>query len=159
MKTIRADLLVLVTAALPLVISGCGTPQAAPQRKAPLADAEQRSSPFLNREEYPVRVGRTVGEALRSHRFTIPWIVVRGADGATWFVAERFHAEDRFQRIYVRVAPEEKVTASITAYQNFGDWAALGRKFAPDYRPEAESIASQIGESLRSLSENREGIR
>jgi hypothetical protein len=53
-------------------------------------------------------------------------------------------------RIYVRVAPEGDVTATITAYQFHGsDWAVLGRQFAgADYRAEAESIASQIRERL-----------
>jgi hypothetical protein len=58
--------------------------------------------------------------------------------------------------VYVHVTPEERVTASITAYQ-FGpsDWAILGRLFA-DFGPEAGSIATEIG---RKLSDDRPPAR
>ncbi len=87
-------------------------------------------------------------DTLASHRFSHPWIVVRGSDASLWFVAERFQTEHRFDRIHVRVTQDEHVTASITPYQ-FGpsDWAILGTLFA-DFRPEAELIAGEIAKQL-----------
>lgn len=155
MRTLRS-LILMAIAALPII--GCRTPQPGPQHEGSFADVEQSSSPFLSRGEYPDRLGRAVEEALRNHWFTIPWIVARGTDGATWFVAERFHGDTRFDRIYVRVVSEQEVTTTITAYQFHGsDWATLGRLFVgADYRAEAASITSEV---RKSLWENRERLR
>ena len=87
-------------------------------------------------------------DVLATHRFSIPWIALRSSDASLWFVADRFQSEHRFDRIQVHVRHDERVTASITAYQ-FGpsDWAILGRLFA-DFRSEAESIAGEIASRL-----------
>jgi hypothetical protein len=87
-------------------------------------------------------------DALESHRFSIPWVVVRGSEASLWFVAERFQSERRFDRIDLCVTQDEHVTASITPYQ-FGpsEWAILGPLFA-DFRPEAELIVGEIGKKL-----------
>jgi len=88
-------------------------------------------------------------DALASHRFSIPWIVVRGSDASLWFVVERFQSEHRFTE-------DEHVTASITPYQ-FGpsDWAILGTLFA-DFRSETELIA---GEIAKKLSDDKNAVR
>jgi hypothetical protein len=87
-------------------------------------------------------------DALASHRFSIPWIVVRGSDASLWFMTERFQSEHRFDRINVQVSSDRRVTASITPYQ-FGpsDWAILGTLFT-EFRPEAELIAWEIASKL-----------
>jgi hypothetical protein len=87
-------------------------------------------------------------EVLADHRFSLPWIVVRGSDSSTWFVAERFESARRFNRVSVHVTPDERVVASITAYQlGPTDWAILGSLFA-DFSPEARSIAAEIAKKL-----------
>lgn len=109
----------------------------------------QQSTPFLEKDQYPDRLGLAIDDSLRRHRFTHPWIVVSGPDGSVWFAAERFYSEDRFDRIYVRVTPDEHLTASITPYQFYGsDWAILGALFA-DFRPEAELMSGEIASKLR----------
>jgi len=93
---------------------------------------------------------KNADDSLRTHGFTRPWIVVKGSDEAVWFVAERFHSEQKFDRIYVRVTPRGNVTASITPYQFYAsDWAIVGKLFVGDtYRLEAESIAGEITQKL-----------
>ena len=115
----------------------------------PAAGRDKRhSSPFLDRADYSNRLGVVMRDALASHRFLIPWIVVRGSDGSLWFVAERFRSERRFDRIEVQVTPDEHVTASITPYQfGPGEWAILGKLFV-DFRPEAEVIGREIASKL-----------
>ena len=147
MRKLRIQLVLTVTG-IAMVISGCQSPQVTPRAGAAVVSGQQ-STPFLERDQYPDRLGLAIDDSLRRHRFTRPWIVVRGPDGSVWFAAERFHSEDRFDRIYVRVAPDEHLTASITPYQ-FGpsDWAILGALFA-DFRPEAELISREINSKLR----------
>ncbi|HLH52947.1 MAG TPA: hypothetical protein VKY92_04955 [Verrucomicrobiae bacterium] len=142
-----------MAATLAMAMSGCHTPQATSRTQASLADASQQPIPFLDREQYSDQLALAVDGSLRNHRFTRPWIVVKGSDRAVWFVAERFNPEQAFDRIYVRVAPGGNVTASITAYQFVGsDWAILGKLFAGDaYRVEAESIAGEIKQKLNEL--------
>ena len=87
-------------------------------------------------------------DVLVSHRFSIPWIVVRGTDGSLWFVAERLQSELRFDRINVNVTADERVAATITPYQYVAsEWAILGRLFA-DFEPEAKLIAREIASKL-----------
>ena len=116
---------------------------------SPSSSEEQRqSTPFLESADYPERLGLVMRDALASHRFSTPPIVVRGSDASLWFVAERFQSEHRFDRINVNVTPDQRVTASITPYQFVAsDWAILGRLFV-DSRPEAELIAGEIARKL-----------
>ncbi len=146
MRKLPIQLVVAVTAIV-MVISGCQSPRVTPRAGAAAAPGQQ-STPFLERDQYPDRLGQAIDDSLRRHRFTHPWIVVRGSDASFWFVGERFHAEHRFDRIHVRVTPDERVMASITPYQ-FGpsDWAVLGTLFA-DCRPEAELISREIAGKL-----------
>jgi hypothetical protein len=106
--------------------------------------------PFLDPEQYSHQLGLDIDDALRTHGFTRPWIVVKGSNEAVWFVAERFDSEQKFDRLYVRVTPEGNVTASITPYQFYAsDWAILGKLLVGDtYRLEAESIAGEITQKL-----------
>ena len=114
----------------------------------PFGGEQGQGTPFLARAEYPDRLGRVMRDALVSHRFSIPWIVVRGTDGSFWFVAERFQSELRFDRINVNVTADERVTACITPYQYVAsDWAILGRLFT-DFGREAELIAREIASKL-----------
>jgi hypothetical protein len=117
---------------------------------------QEQMTPFLGREDYSDRLGLVMRGAFANHRFSVPWIVVRGSDSSLWFVAERFQSEDRFDRIEMQVTQDEHVTASITPYQ-FGpsDWAILGTLFA-DFRPEAELIAAEI---VSKLSDNKNAVR
>jgi hypothetical protein len=151
MRKLRAELVILAATAMTMAISGCGTPPATPRGKASLADADQQPTPFLGRGQYSDRVGLAIDDSLKNHRFTLPWIAVRGPDGSAWFVAERFQSEHQFDRIYVRVMPEDKVTASITPYQfHASDWATLGKMFVGDAcRLEAESITGEITQKLK----------
>ena len=105
-------------------------------------------TPFLERGDYPEQLGVSVQEIFAAHQFLQPWIAVRAPDFSRWFVAERSASSQRFDRLYVRITPQQKVTASITPYQ-FGpsDWATLGRLFV-DFRPEAESVAAEISKRL-----------
>jgi hypothetical protein len=140
----------LILTSIAIAIMGCRMPQATLRQEASLVGADQQSTPFLDRGQYSDRLGRALDDSLRNHRFTLPWIAVRGSDGSAWFIAERFESEHRFDRIYVRVTPEDKVTASITPYQfHASDWASLGRVFVGDtYRAEAESMTREITEKL-----------
>jgi hypothetical protein len=114
------------------------------------------SPPFLDKSAYSDRLGRVMHDTLANHRFSIPWIAVRAADGSLWFVAERFQSERRLDRIKVQVTPDENVTASITPYQ-FGpsDWAILGKLLA-DFRPEAELVARELASKLN---DNKKKVR
>jgi hypothetical protein len=153
-KFMRAHInIVFIT--LALLVSSCASPPALNPLGSPsgLSGEEQGPpTPFLERPDYSERIGIAVSDVLDRHRFSIPWIVVRGSDKSLWFVAERFQSEHRFDRIQVRVAPEEHPTASIACYQ-FGPsaWAILGTLFA-DPRPEAELIGREIAAKL---SDNR----
>ena len=132
-----------------LVVAGCGTPvKTANRRAAALTRDDQKWNPLLQRDDYPDRLGLVMHSVLADHRFTLPWVVVRGSRSSVWFVADRFDSERRFDRIYLCVPSEKPVTASITAYQ-FGpsDWAILGKLFA-DLGPEAKSIAREIARRL-----------
>ena len=139
---------VLAVVGIAMAMSGCQSPRVTPPAEGAAAPGEQ-PTPFLERDQYPERLGLAIDDSLRKHRFTRPWLVVRGPDGSIWFAAERFHSENRFDRVYVRVAPDEQLTASITPYQ-FGpsDWALLGRRFA-DFRPVAELISQEIAGQLK----------
>jgi hypothetical protein len=153
MRKLRIQLVLAVTV-IATVMSGCQSPQVTPRVRAAVVPGQQ-STPFLEKDQYPDRLRLAIDDSLRRHRFTRPWIAVRGPDGSVWSVAERFHSEGRFDRIYLRVAPDEHLTASITPYQ-FGpsDWAILGPLFA-DLRPEAELISREISSELRaSVSSN-----
>jgi hypothetical protein len=156
MKELCPYLTGVALTALVLAAPGCGTPHRTGSRPGSFGEEQRQSTPFLGREDYSDRLGLVMRDALASHRFSIPWIVVRGSDASLWFVAERFQSERRFDRIDVHVTRDEHVTASITPYQ-FGpsDWAILGPLFA-DFRPEAELIA---GEITRKLSSEKKAAR
>jgi hypothetical protein len=148
MKSLRRHRAAIAFAALLLGVPGCGTAPPAGREPGPLAE-DRHSSPFLGKADYSDRLGREMSDVLASHRFSIPWVVVHGSDASFWFATERFQSEHRFDRIWVHVAADDKVTASITPYQ-FGpsDWAILGPIFA-DPQPEADLIAEEIGRRLR----------
>jgi hypothetical protein len=131
-----------------LTAAGCGTPAATGRPHTSFTGDKEVSSPFLQREDYTDRLGLALQDVLSNHRFSIPWVVVRGSESSTWFVAERFESSHRFDRVYVHVMSDERVTTSITAYQ-FGpsDWAILGRLFV-DVGPEAKVIAAEITKKL-----------
>jgi len=150
MKGLRKYLSPVAFTALILVAPGCGTAHRIGSRSPSFSEEQRQSTPFLDRADYPERLGLVMRDALASHRFSTPWIVVRGSDGSLWFVAERFQSEHQFDRINVHVTAGEHVTASITPYQ-FGpsDWAILGPLFA-DLRPGAELIAAEITRKLSS---------
>ena len=148
MRDLCPHFAIITATALILAATGCGTPRQAGNRETSLAEGKQRGTPFLGREDYSERLGLVMREALWNHTFLIPWVLVSGSDASLWFVAERYRSEYRFDRIYVHVTTDEKVTANITPYQFIGsDWAILGR-LAADFRPEAESIAGEIAKKL-----------
>lgn len=132
-----------------LVIVGCHTTSEEVSRTA--AEPAQRDVPFLIRGNYPEELGLLIQKVFSSHRFLRPWTVVKSADSSIWFVAERDEAPLRFDRLYVRINPQRKVTASITAYQFVGsDWAILGplaRNFEPEV--EAEMVTVEISRQLK----------
>jgi hypothetical protein len=131
---------------LPMV--GCTTPHQPDGGQSSPAPPGPAATPFLTRHDYGDRLDGAVDEVLENHRFSIPDVAVRGADSSIWFVTERFDSEQRFDRLFLRVNPDEQVIASITPYQFlFSDWAILGRLFV-DSRPEAESIAAQVARRL-----------
>jgi hypothetical protein len=133
---------------LVLATGGCGTPHRAGDRLTPFGGEQGQVTPFLARADYSDRLGRVMRDVLVSHRFSIPWLVVRGTDGSLWFVAERLQSELRFDRINVNVTADERVAATITPYQYVAsDWAILGRLVA-DFGPEAELIAREIASKL-----------
>ena len=106
-------------------------------------------NPFLGRDDYPVKLGLAVYKVFDNHQFLRPLIVVRASE-AIWFVAERSISPQRFDRLYLRVTPEQMVTAKITPYQfHASDWASLGRVFV-NLQPEAELIAAEISKLLKS---------
>jgi hypothetical protein len=148
MKGLRKYLIPVASTALVLIAPGCGMAHRVGSRSASFSEEQRQSTPFLERADYPERLGLVMRDALASHRFSTPWIVVRGSDASLWFVAERFQSEHQFDRINVHVTAGEHVTASIMPYQ-FGpsDWAILGPLFA-DFRPEAELIAGEIASKL-----------
>jgi hypothetical protein len=150
MKGPRKHLIPVAFTALVLIAPGCGTAARIGSRSPAFSEEQRQSTPFLERADYPERLGLVMRDALASHRFSTPWIVVRGSDASLWFVAERFQWEHQFDRINVHVTAGEHVTATITPYQ-FGpsDWAILGPLFA-DFRPEAELIAGEITRKLSS---------
>jgi hypothetical protein len=150
MNDLRPYLTSVALTALVLAAPGCGTPQQIGSSPASFSEKRRSSTPFVDRGDYSDRIGLAMRDALASHRFVNPWIVVRGSDKSLWFVADRFESEHRFDRVRVHVTVDEHVTASITPYQ-FGpsDWAILGPLFA-DCRPEAELIAGEITRKLRS---------
>ena len=127
---------------------GCGTMRDSAAPTAPAIQAGKMETPFLERGDYPEQLGVSVQEIFAAHQFLQPWIAVRAPDFSRWFVAKRSASSQRFDRLYVRITPQQKVTASITPYQ-FGpsDWATLGRLFV-DFRPEAESVAAEISKRL-----------
>ena len=147
-KDLPPYLAAVALAGLLLATGGCRTPHRPEDRLTPVGDEQGQATPFLAQADYSDRLGRVMRDVLVSHRFSIPWIVVRGTDGSLWFVAERFQSELRFDRINVNVTADERVTASMTAYQYVAsDWAILGRLFA-DFGPEAELIAREIASKL-----------
>ncbi len=156
MKELCPYLTRVALTALVLAAPGCGTPHRIGSRPGSFGEDQRQSTPFLGREDFSDRLGLAMRDALASHRFSIPWIVVRGSDASLWFVVERFQSEHRFDRIDVHVTEDEHVTASITPYQ-FGpsDWAILGTLFA-DFRPETELIA---GEIAKKLSDDKNAVR
>ena len=129
-----------------LAAAGCRT--AAPTNIDRRAFTDESEIPFLQRGDYPERLGVAVQGVLNDHGFSLPWIALRGPYSSVCFVAERFKSTRRFDRVYVRVTSAGGVRAAITAYQ-FGpsDWAILGRLFA-DFGPEANSIATEITKKL-----------
>ena len=150
MKCTRKHLIPVAFTALVFVAPGCGTTHRIGNRSPSFSEEQRQSTPFLERADYPERLSLVMRDALVSHRFSTPWIVVRDPDASLWFVAERFQSEHQFDRISVHVSAGEHVTANITPYQ-FGpsDWAILGPLFA-DFRPEAELIAGEITRKLSS---------
>jgi hypothetical protein len=136
-----------------LAAAGCVTPTRSHQSLD--IDKEAWLS-FLQRGDYPERLGFVMQHVFADHRFSVPWIVVRGSDSSTWFVAERFESKHRFDRVYVHFMSEERVMVSITAYQ-FGpsDWTMLGRLFG-DFSSEERLIAAEIA---KKLSDDRHAVR
>ncbi len=132
-----------------LLVAVGGAPSADTNRShSRVTEPEKSSGLFLQRGDYPERLGIVVWEVFSAHRFSVPWIALRGPDSSTWFVAERFASTTSFTRLYVRVSPAQKVTASITNYQYVGsDWAIVGKLFA-DSAPEADAIAGEISSKL-----------
>jgi hypothetical protein len=135
---------------------GAGTTRQTGSRQSTVATL------FLERGDYPDRIGHAVWEVfakhqfadfIAEHEFATPWIVVRGSDASLWFVAERFHSTREFDRIYVHVTQDNHVTTRITPY-HFGPstWAILGTVFV-DRRPEAEAIAEEIAERMNNNGE------
>jgi hypothetical protein len=150
MKELYSYLSGVALTALVFVAPGCGTVHRVGSRSPSSSEGQRQSTPFLESADYPEHLGVVVRDALASHRFSIPPIVVRGSDASLWFVAERLQSDHQFDRLNVHVTAGAHVTASITPYQ-FGpsDWAILGPLFA-DCRPEAELIAREITGKLRS---------
>ena len=148
MKDLRPYLASVALTALVLAAPGCGTPQRIEGSPASFSEQQRSSIPLVDRGDYSERIGLAMRDALASHRFVNPWIVVRGTDGSLWIVADRFESQHRFDRVRVQVAADEHVTATITPYQ-FGpsDWAILGGAFA-DLSPEAKLIAGEIAGKL-----------
>jgi hypothetical protein len=117
MKELRPYLTGVALTALVFSAPGCGTHHRIGSRPGSFGEEQRQSTPFLDREDYSDRLGLVMRGAFANHRFSVPWIVVRGSDSSLWFVAERFQAEYRFDRIEVQVTQDEHVTASITPYQ------------------------------------------
>ena len=142
---------ILSTFGVVLGLLGCGTMRETEAPTVRAVQAEKTGTPFLERGDYPEQLGVTIQEIFTAHQFLQPWIVVRGPDFSRWFVAERSVSPQRFDRLYVQITPERKVSASITPYQ-FGpsDWATLGRFFV-DFGPEADSVAAEISKRLSSF--------
>jgi hypothetical protein len=129
-------------------VTGGETSQSVGGSEPSLAEGQTRATPFLSRDDYPESLGLVMSDVLAKHRFSIPWIGVRGPEDSMWFISERFQSEHQFDRIYVQVRPDEHVTARITGYQRVGSsWAILGKIFV-DYRPEADSISEEISKAL-----------
>jgi hypothetical protein len=137
----------LVAILMTVLLGACSSVTTQPRTNT-VSEELRPTSPFLDAADYSNRIGLVMHDALASHRFVNPWIVVRGSDESLWFVADRFESEHRFDRVRVQVTADEHVTAIITPYQ-FGpsDWAILGRAFA-DFRPEAKLIAGEIAAKL-----------
>ena len=131
-----------------LIAASCGTPTQMARAPRPSTDDKEATPPFLDRGQYPESLGLILHEVLAKHRFSLPWMVVRGSDSSTWFVVDRFESEHRFDRLYVHVDFVGGATASMMAY-NFGpsDWAILGQLFA-DFKPEATTITAEINKKL-----------
>ena len=144
----------LAASCLVLIFAGV-VARPAENDRPPLATDEDPPGPFLKRGDYPEGFGRAVGDVLRTHRFTVPWLAVRGAENSIWFVAERIESAHRFDRLSLRVLSNGVATATITAYQ-FGPstWATLGKLFA-DFGPEAREIATAVTNGIRANEDPR----
>jgi len=134
----------MIRSCLLLTVLACGWQACAGDATAPPTAGRERLGPVLERGDYPESLAHSVAEVLRPHRFTAPWIVVKGSEESTWFIVERIESAHRFDRLFLRVASDGEATASITPYQ-FGpsDWASLGKLFA-DFGPEAKEIAAAV---------------
>jgi hypothetical protein len=144
MKWSREYIAPVAITMLVIAAGGCQTTPRTQNHPAPSSDRQPPSSPLLERGDYPERLGVVMRDALAAHKFTLPWVIVRGSDASFWFVADRFESPHRFDRASVQVAADGRVTACITPYR-FGpsDWAILGRAFI-DTRPEAELLAKEL---------------
>ena len=145
MKNSRAaSIIALIGIGMAITVNGCRTSPT----ESPTARMGQQPGSFLDRDQYPDQLRLVIDDSLKSHRFTGPWLVVRSLDGSLWFVSERFHSTNRFDRINVKVTKRDHVTVTITPYQ-FGpsEWALLGPALA-DFRPEAELISREMASKL-----------
>ena len=149
MKALRSRLVIITTLSLAvLAAAGCRTSASVSHHQTPVRAVAPESSPFLERGGYPDRL-LAMQEVLNKHRFSKPWVAVRGQNSSIWFVAERSESAQRFERLYVEVRAEGPVTASITPYDFvLSGWAMLGKLFV-DFDPEARTIAAEIMEKLR----------
>ena len=109
-------LVTLVGSCFLLAFGGPGARPAVDNRTSLATDADP-SSPFLERGHYPEAFERAVGEVLRTHRFTVPWVAVSGPEDSIWLVAERIESAHRFDRLCLRVLSNGQTTATITPYQ------------------------------------------
>jgi hypothetical protein len=137
----------LVAILMTVLLGACSSVTTQPRTNT-VSEELRPTSPFLDVADYSHRIGLVMHDALASHRFVNPWIVVRGSDESLWFVADRFESEHRLDRVRVHITVDEHVVATITPYQFVGsDWAILGKSLA-DFRPEAKLMAGEIAGKL-----------
>src|SRR5712675_124281 len=96
MRSLRLDLVIAFTAVMMLAAAGCGTAGKAGPKRGSLNVGKQQPIPFVQKGDYPDQLGLVLQSVLAAHRFSYPWVAVRGQDSSTWFVAERFESRQRF---------------------------------------------------------------
>src|SRR5437773_1808224 len=101
MRSLRLDLVIAVTAVMMLAAAGCGTAGKARGNRASFNVGKQEPIPFVQKGDYPDRLGLVLQSVLVAHRFSHPWVAARGENSSIWFVAERFESGQRFDRLYM----------------------------------------------------------